>query len=133
MSTKRSGDIGKLHDEGMAIRRAVLGEAHVDRAEAKKTGFTEGFQDFITRSAWGEIWGDETLDRRTRSLLTLAMLASLGHWEELAMHVRAALRNGVSADELRALFMQVAIYAGVPAANHAFAIAQPILQEEGKV
>jgi len=121
----------EIYDKGIKIRRAVLSDEHVDRANTKITPFTEQFQDFITRNAWGEIWGDETLPRKTRSLLTLAMLASLGHWEELGMHVRAALRNGVSMEEMRATFMQTAIYAGVPAANHAFGIAQEILKEEG--
>lgn len=120
-------------DKGMAIRREVLGDDHVNRADASKTEFTQGFQEFITNYAWGEIWGDDTLDRKTRSLLTLAMLASLGHWGEFEMHVRAALRNEVSVDQLRAALMQVGIYAGVPTANHAFALAQKVLKEEGAI
>jgi 4-carboxymuconolactone decarboxylase len=123
-------------DEGMAVRRQVLGDAHVDRANANRTPFTEDFQDFITRYAWGGIWTRPGLDRRTRSCITVAMLAALGRHEELAMHVRAALRNGVTRDELREVLLQTAVYAGVPAANAAFAIASRTLeeidQEEGR-
>jgi len=118
------------YDRGMAVRRQVLGDAHVDRATARMDDFTEDFQRLITRYAWGEIWTRDGLDRRTRSCITLAMLATLGHHEELAMHVRAALRNGLSADEIKEVLLQVAIYAGVPAANAAFAIAQRTLGEE---
>lgn len=117
------------HAAGMGVRREVLGAEHVDRAEANKTDFTAGFQDFITRYAWGEIWTSTGLDRRTRSCMVLTALTALGHWEELAMHVRAALRNGLTPDEIREVFMQAAVYCGVPAANRAFAIAQPILAE----
>ena len=113
----------------MGVRREVLGDAHVDRAEAGKDEFTEDFQDFITRYAWGEIWSRPGLDRRTRSCITLAMLAALGHDEELAMHVRAALRNGLSAAEITEVLLQVAIYAGVPAANRAFRVAQRVMAE----
>jgi 4-carboxymuconolactone decarboxylase len=116
-------------DEGMAVRRQVLGDEHVDRANANRTPFTEDFQDFITRYAWGGIWTRPGLDRRTRSCITVAMLASLGRHEELAMHVRAALRNGVTRDELREVLLQTAVYAGVPAANSAFAIANRTLEE----
>ena len=119
------------YDEGMAVRREVLGDAHVDRANARMDAFTEDFQRLITRYAWGEIWTRDGLDRRTRSCITLAMLATLGHHEELAMHVRAALRNGLTADEIKEVLLQVAIYAGVPAANAAFAVAQRTLSEEG--
>lgn len=118
-----------LHDRGMTIRRAVLGEAHVDRAVARTTEFTERFQDFITRYAWGELWADDGIDRRTRSCLTLAILAAIGCEEEFAMHVRAALRNGVPAEHIREVLMHVAIYAGVPRANSAFARANTILAE----
>jgi 4-carboxymuconolactone decarboxylase len=111
-------------DRGMTVRRAVLGDPHVDRATAATTEFTADFQDLITRYAWGEIWTRPGLDRRTRSCITLAMLATLGHDEELAMHVRAALRNGLTADEIKEVLLQVAVYAGVPAANRAFKVAQ---------
>jgi 4-carboxymuconolactone decarboxylase len=116
-------------DEGMAVRRQVLGDEHVDRATANRTPFTEDFQEFITRYAWGGIWTRPGLDRRTRSCITVAMLAALGRHEELAMHVRAALRNGVTRDELREVLLQTAVYAGVPAANAAFAIANRTLEE----
>lgn len=119
------------HAAGMEVRRAVLGDQHVDRAIARTTGFTADFQNLITRYAWGDIWTRPGLDRRIRSCLTLAMLATLGHYEEFAMHVRAALRNGVSADEISEVLLQVAIYAGVPAANRAFAVAQDVLVGEG--
>jgi 4-carboxymuconolactone decarboxylase len=111
-------------DRGMTVRRAVLGDPHVDRATAATTEFTADFQDLITRYAWGEIWTRPGLDRRTRSCITLAMLATLGHDEELALHVRAALRNGLSVDEIKEVLLQVAVYAGVPAANRAFKVAQ---------
>jgi 4-carboxymuconolactone decarboxylase len=117
------------HDEGMRIRREVLGDDHVDRAAAGTTAFTADFQDLITRYAWGEIWARPGLDRRTRSAITLTALVANGHWEELAMHVRAALRNGLTQDELREVLLQSAIYCGVPAANHAFKIAQQVLAE----
>jgi 4-carboxymuconolactone decarboxylase len=118
------------YERGMAVRRAVLGDAHVDAAQARTDGFTADFQDLITRYAWGEIWGRPGLDRRTRSCITLAMLAALRCDGELAMHVRAARRNGLTADEIKEVLLQVAIYAGVPAANTAFAIAQRVLAEE---
>jgi 4-carboxymuconolactone decarboxylase len=115
--------------EGMAVRRDVLGDEHVDRAIADTTEFTERFQDFITRYAWGELWTGDGIDRRTRSCLTLAILAALGCEDEFAMHVRAALRNGVAAAHIREVLMHVAIYAGVPRANRAFALANTILAE----
>lgn len=121
------------HAAGMEVRRAVLGDAHVDRAIDRTTTFTADFQDLITRYAWGDIWTRPGLDRRTRSLLTLAMLAALGHYEELAMHVRAALRNDVTPDEIGEALLQVAVYAGVPAANRAFAVAQDVLVAENVV
>ena len=107
----------------MRVRREVLGDEHVDRAIAGTTEFTAAFQDLITRYAWGEIWTRPGLGRRERSMITLAMLAALGRDEELAMHVRAALRNGLSAADIAEVLLQVAVYAGVPAANRAFAIA----------
>jgi len=117
------------HDEGMRVRREVLGDEHVDRAVAGTTAFTADFQDLITRYAWGEIWARPGLDRRTRSAITLTALVALNHHEELAMHVRAALRNGMTADEIKEVLLQSAIYCGVPAANRAFAIAQQVLEE----
>jgi len=119
--------------EGMRVRREVLGDAHVDRAEARKTEFTADFQDFITRYAWGEIWTRPRLDRRTRSCITLTALVAGGHLDELAMHVRAAVRNGLSADEIKEVLLQTAVYCGVPAANSAFAVAQRVLIEDGVV
>ncbi|MDY7099586.1 MAG: 4-carboxymuconolactone decarboxylase [Actinomycetota bacterium] len=115
------------HAAGMAVRRQVLGDAHVDRAEANKTAFTEPFQELITRYAWGEIWTRPGLDRKTRSCITLAMLIGGGHWDELAMHVRAAVNNGLTADEIGEVLLQSSIYCGVPAANHAFKIANEVL------
>jgi 4-carboxymuconolactone decarboxylase len=119
--------------EGMKVRREVLGDAHVDRAEARKTDFTADFQDFITRYAWGEIWTRPLLDRRTRSCITLTALVAGGHLEELALHVRAAVRNGLSADEIKEVLLQTAVYCGVPAANSAFAVAQRVLIEDGVI
>jgi 4-carboxymuconolactone decarboxylase len=116
-------------DEGMRVRRQVLGDEHVDAAEAKTTDFTREFQDLITRFAWGEIWARPGLDRRTRSCMTLIALVALGRHEELAMHVRAALRNGLTADEIKEVLLHSAIYCGIPAANSAFAIAQDVLDE----
>jgi 4-carboxymuconolactone decarboxylase len=118
-----------MYDKGMAVRRAVLGDAHVDRAIADTTELTAPFQDLITRYAWGAVWGRDGLDRRTRSCVTLAVLAALRRDEELAMHVRAARRNGLTADEIGEVLLHTAIYAGVPAANSALAIAQRVLAE----
>ncbi|MFF9909393.1 3-oxoadipate enol-lactonase [Streptomyces sp. NPDC013457] len=115
---------------GMAVRRQVLGDAHVDRAQADRTAFTAPFQDFITRYAWGEIWTDPTLSRRERSLVTLTALVARGHLDELAMHVRAARGNGLTPEEIGAVLLQTAVYCGVPAANAAFAVAQRVLAEE---
>jgi 4-carboxymuconolactone decarboxylase len=115
--------------KGTEVRRAVLGDAHVDRAEASRTPLTEEFQDLITRYAWGEIWTRPGLDRHTRSCITVAMLVALNRNEELALHVRAALRNGVTADELKEILLQTAIYCGVPAANSAFGVASKVLAE----
>ena len=118
------------YDEGMRVRREVLGDAHVDRAEAARTPFTEDFQDLITRYAWGSVWTRPGLDRRSRSVATLTALIALGHWEELPMHVRAARTNGLSDDEIAEVILQSGIYCGVPAANRAFAIASKVLTEE---
>ena len=117
------------HAAGMAVRRAVLGDAHVDRAVAGTTPFTRPFQDLITRYAWGEIWTRPGLDRRTRSCITLTALVAHGHLEELAMHVRAARNNGLTPDEIGEVLLQTAIYCGVPAANAAFAVALRVLEE----
>jgi 4-carboxymuconolactone decarboxylase len=116
--------------EGMRARREVLGDEHVDRALAGTTPFTADFQDLITRYAWGEIWTRPGLDRRMRSAITLTALTALGHHHELAMHVRAALKNGLTPEEIKEVLLQAAIYCGVPAANRAFAIAQEVLAEE---
>jgi 4-carboxymuconolactone decarboxylase len=112
------------YQAGMAVRREVLGDAHVDRATEASTEFSADFQELITRYAWGSVWTRPGLERRTRSCLTIAMLAALGHHNELALHVRAGLRVGLTPDDIREVLMQVAIYAGVPAANTAFAVAQ---------
>ena len=117
--------------QGMTVRRAVLGDEHVDRAVATTSSFTEPFQDFITRYAWGDIWSRPGLSRAERSMITLAMLAALQHENELAMHVRAALRNGLTPEQIQEVLLQVAVYAGVPAANRAFAVAQRVLSEVG--
>ena len=115
------------YERGMAVRRAVLGDAHVDRAEAGRTPLTGDFQDLLTRYAWGEIWTRPGLDRRTRSCITVAMLIALNRMEELAMHLRGALNNGVTVEELREVLLQAAVYCGVPAANSAFRIASEVL------
>jgi 4-carboxymuconolactone decarboxylase len=117
--------------QGMTVRRAVLGDEHVDRAVATTSSFTEPFQDFITRYAWGDVWSRPGLSRAERSMITLAMLAALQHENELAMHVRAALRNGLTPEQIQEVLLQVAVYAGVPAANRAFAVAQRVLSEVG--
>ena len=117
------------HEQGMQVRREVLGDEHVDRAIAGTMPFSEPFQDLITRYAWGAVWSRPGLDRRTRSCVTLALLVALRAEHELAMHVRAALRNGVTSEEIGEVLLHTAIYAGVPAANRAFAIAQEVLSE----
>lgn len=117
-------------DDGMKVRREVLGDAHVDRAVAGTTDFTAEFQDFITRYAWGEIWTRPGLDRKSRSMITLTALVARGHHEELAMHLRAARRNGLTIDEIKEVLLQSAIYCGVPDANTAFRIASQVLAEE---
>jgi 4-carboxymuconolactone decarboxylase len=118
------------YERGMEVRRAVLGDEHVDRAIARTSDFTADFQDLITRYAWGEIWTRPGLDRKTRSCITLTALVAGGHVHELAMHVRAALRNGLTPDEIKEVLLQTAVYCGVPAANSAFAVAQEVLAEE---
>jgi 4-carboxymuconolactone decarboxylase len=118
------------YEAGMRIRREVLGDAHVDRAVDSTTDFTAPFQDVITRYAWGSVWARDGLDRRTRSAITLAVLTALGRENELAMHVRAARTNGLTADEISEVLLHTAVYAGVPAANAAYAIAQRVLAEE---
>ncbi|MBB5938690.1 bifunctional 3-oxoadipate enol-lactonase/4-carboxymuconolactone decarboxylase PcaDC [Streptomyces zagrosensis] len=123
------GSDGFSRATAMAVRRAVLGDAHVDRAVARTTAFTARFQDFITRYAWGEIWTSDVLDRRTRSCITLTALVAGGHEQELAMHVRAALRNGLSPTQIGEVLLQTAVYCGVPAANSAFAVADRVLSE----
>jgi 4-carboxymuconolactone decarboxylase len=121
-----------IYDAGMKVRREVLGDEHVDRALAAGTPFTRPFQDFITRYAWAGVWTRGGLDRRFRSAITLALLAALGREEELAIHLRAALRNGLSEAEIAEVFIHSAVYAGVPAANAAFAVAQQVLADEGR-
>jgi 4-carboxymuconolactone decarboxylase len=118
------------YEAGMAVRREVLGDAHVDRALAGTTGFTADFQDLITRYAWGDVWARDGLDRRTRSCITLALLTALQCHDELAMHVRAARRNGLTAAEIGEVLLHTAVYAGVPAANSAFTIAQRTLADD---
>jgi 4-carboxymuconolactone decarboxylase len=117
-----------LYERGLKIRREVLGDEHVDRAGARTTEFTADFQDLITRYAWGEIWARPGLDRKTRSCLTLIALVALGRLEELELHLRAALRIGLTRDEINEVLLHSAIYCGVPAANSAFAIAQRVLE-----
>ncbi len=118
-----------LHERGTAVRRAVLGDAHVDGAIARTTGFDKDFQDYITRYAWADVWQRPGLDRPTRSLLTLVLLAALGHWEEFEMHIRATRNTGATGDQVKEALFHVALYAGVPAANRAFAIAREYFPE----
>jgi 4-carboxymuconolactone decarboxylase len=117
-------------EPGMKVRREVLGDGHVDRAIERTTPFTAPFQEFITRFAWGSVWARDGLDRRTRSAVTLSVLTALGRENEIAMHVRGALRNGLTPDEIAEVLLHTAVYAGVPAANSAFAIAQRVIEEE---
>ena len=116
-------------DRGMIVRRAVLGEEYVDRAQAGTTEFTRDFQELLTRYAWGDVWSRPGLDRKTRSLLTIAITAALGRWEELRLHVRGSRNTGVTRDEVKEVLLQVAVYAGVPAANSAFAQAAGVYRE----
>ena len=122
-------DDRERYAKGMEVRRAVLGDAHVDRSLARRTAFNEEFQDLITRYAWGEIWTRPGLPRHTRSLLTLGLMIALGHHDEFKMHVRAAFNNGVTRDEIKEVILQCAIYAGVPAANSAFHLAKEVFRE----
>ncbi len=122
-------DEKERYDAGMQVRRAVLGDAHVDRAQANRTPFTGDFQDLITRYAWGEIWTRPGLPRHTRSLMTICMMVALNREEELKLHLRAASNNGVTRDEIREALLQTAIYCGMPAANSAFALAQKVFAE----
>ena len=126
---KGTGD--PTFEKGLAVRRRVLGEEYVRRAMATSTEFDRDFQDFITRQAWGSIWARPGLDDRTRSLITIAILASLGHEHELALHIRATRNTGATVDDIREVLMQVAVYAGVPSANTAFRIAKAELGIEG--
>jgi 4-carboxymuconolactone decarboxylase len=116
-------------EQGMAVRRAVLGDAHVDRVAGETSEFTAPFQDWITRYAWGEVWSRPGLSRAQRSIVTLTVLAALQHEDELAMHIKAALRNGLTSDEIREVLLQDGLYAGVPVANRAFAIANRAISE----
>ena len=117
------------YDRGMKVRREVLGDENVDRAIGRTTEFTADFQDFITRYAWGEVWARPGLDRRTRSCITLTALVALGRLDELGLHVRAAVRNGLTEQEIGEVFLQTAVYCGVPAANSAYAVARRVLSE----
>ena len=119
-------DEKKRYEEGMKIRRAVLEYAHVDQAIATQNEFTAEFQELITRYAWGEIWARPDLDRKTRSLITIAMMVALNRSEELQLHLKAALKNGVTRVEIKEVLLQAAIYCGVPAANHAFHMAEQV-------
>ncbi len=114
------------YEQGMRVRREVLGDEHVDRAVANTTEFTQPFQDFITETAWGSIWARDGIDRRSRSMITLAVLTALGREHEIAMHVRAALTNGLTKEEIGEVLLHTSVYAGVPVANRAFAIAQQV-------
>jgi 4-carboxymuconolactone decarboxylase len=127
-----SGDLptdDARREAGMRTRREVLGDAWVDRAVAGTTPLTHDFQDFITRTAWGDVWQRPGLSRRDRSLVTLSICIALRHWDEFALHVRAARNNGLSDEEIAEVLQHAAVYAGVPAANHAFAVAAPVLAE----
>ena len=122
-------DDRERYESGMKVRREVLGDAHVDRTMTRRTPFNEEFQEFITRYAWGSVWTRDGLDRRTRSCITLAVLTALGRENEIAMHVRAARTNGLTPEEIGEVLLHTAVYAGVPAANAAFAIAERVLAE----
>jgi 4-carboxymuconolactone decarboxylase len=117
------------YDEGMAVRREVLGDSYVEQAAARTTDFTRDFQRIVTEFAWGTVWTRPGLDRRSRSMITLTALIALGHYEELALHMRGALRNGLSRDEIKEVLLQAAVYCGVPAANAAFRVAQAVFDE----
>jgi 4-carboxymuconolactone decarboxylase len=126
-------DDAKRYEQGMKVRRAVLGDAHVDRALAATTVFNRDFQDFITRNAWGDIWMRPGLPRHTRSLLTLAMMVALNRADEFRLHVRAAVNNGVTRDQIKEVLLQSAIYCGVPAANSAFHLAAEVFEEIDRI
>jgi 4-carboxymuconolactone decarboxylase len=119
-------DERERYEAGMTVRRAVLGDAHVDRSLSRRTSFNEEYQDLITRYAWGEIWTRPGLDRKTRSCMTIAMMTALGRWDELKLHLGAAFNNGLTRDDLKEVLLQTAIYAGVPAANTAFHLAEEV-------
>ena len=121
-----------IHERGMKVRRAVLGDAHVDRAIAAATDFNRDFQDLITRYAWGEIWSRPRLDRKTRSCMVLTATIALGHWDEFRLHLGGAFNNGLTEADVREVILQAAIYCGVPAANHAFKEAAAFLQDRRK-
>jgi len=123
-------DERQRYEQGMKVRRAVLGDAHVDASLKNRTEFDEALQDLITRYAWGEIWSRPGLPRQTRSMLTLAMMVALNRPEELRLHLRAALNNGVTREEIREVLLQTAIYCGVPAANSAFHLAQEVFERQ---
>src|SRR5215467_10521275 len=125
-------DERKRYDEGMKTRRAVLGDAHVDRTLKNRTKFNEPFQELITRYAWGEIWSRPGLPKKTRSLITLAMMVALNRTEELRLHLRASVNTGVTRAEIQEVLLQTAIYCGVPAANHAFQVAEEVFAEQRK-
>ena len=125
-------DDRQRYEQGMKVRRAVLGNAHVDASLKNRNEFNEAFQDLITRYAWGEVWNRPGLPKQTRSMITLAMMVALNHPEELRMHIRAALNNGVTRDEIREVLLQTAIYCGVPAANSAFQLAQEVFAQQDK-
>jgi len=130
MTTDEGLSDAERWEQGMNVRRRVLGDEHVDRSIANTTALTADFQDFITRVAWGDVWSRPGLDRRSRSIAVLTSLIAHGHHEELAMHLRAALRNGLTVDEIREVILQSAVYSGVPAANTAFRIASEVLSED---
>ncbi len=121
------------YDAGLKVRRSVLGESHVDRAEARTTSFDEDFQRFITEGAWGSVWARPGLDKRTRSMLVIALMAALGHEEELAMHIRATRNTGATREDVKEVLLMVAVYAGVPAANTAIRIAKDVYASEGEL
>ena len=125
--------ISEKFERGLAKRRKVLGDAHVDKAMASTTDLNNTFQDFITRYAWGEVWESPQLDDRSRSLITLSMLIASGHEDEFKIHIRGAFNNGVTVEDLKGLFMHTAIYCGVPAANNGFRLATEVLKEMGKL
>jgi 4-carboxymuconolactone decarboxylase len=120
------------YDAGMKVRREVLGDEHVDRATANATDFSRPFQDFITRGAWGDVWTREGLTRKERSIVTLSVLTALRAENEIPMHIRAALRNGLTPEEIREVLIHTSVYAGVPAANSAIALTQKVLDEDGR-